>query len=139
MDKTDRKILEKLSKNARMPITVIGKEIALSRTAVQDRIRRMEESGIITGYSVDIACEYENRVKALIFINFSQHPCGPILGWLGALDNVQRVVSLSGELDCLMEVMLPDTESLSKLKDFLLTDARISSVKSQIVLSEEVK
>ncbi|MEW7007876.1 Lrp/AsnC family transcriptional regulator [Lentilitoribacter sp. EG35] len=136
LDQTDRKILRQLTINARMPATTIGKEIALSRTAVQDRIRRMEERGIIKGYTVEIDQEHNGKIKAIVFICFSQRPCEPILNWLGTLDGVKRVVSLSGELDCLIEVALPDTRKLSEFSDFLLNDVRIASVKSQIILSE---
>lgn len=136
LDQTDRKILRQLTKNARMPATAIGKEIALSRTAVQDRIRRMEERGIIKGYMVDIADENRDDVKALVFMTFATRPCAPILDWLRTMDGITRVISLSGELDCVLELALPDTLSLSKFIDTLLKDARINSAKSQIILSE---
>lgn len=136
MDQTDRKILKQLTKNARMPATAIGKEIGLSRTAVQDRIRRMEERGVIMACTVEIADVDAGQIKAFVFANFAQRPCEVILSWLRTLDGVKRVASLSGELDCLIEVVLPETNDLSKFNDFLLNDDRICSIKSQIILSE---
>ena len=50
LDNIDRKIIELLQKNARMPIKEIAKEVFLSSPAVSARIERLEESGIITGY-----------------------------------------------------------------------------------------
>lgn len=119
-----------------MPVTTIGKEIGLSRTAIQDRIRRMEERRIITGYSVDIADENQDDMKALVFMTFATRPCAPILDWLRDIDGVMRVISLSGELDCVVEVAFPTALDLSAFGDHLLTNERILTVKTQIILSE---
>lgn len=65
-DKTDKRIPALLERNARASSTAIGREIGLSRTAVQDRITRMEAGGIIQGYHVVSSQEAAGLVKALI-------------------------------------------------------------------------
>jgi len=51
------KILENLQQNARQPFAELGRKVGLSTPAVAERVRRLEEAGIITGYhaAVDVA------------------------------------------------------------------------------------
>lgn len=50
LDSTNRKILEELVSNARIPITDLARKVGLSKTPVALRIKQMEEMGLITGY-----------------------------------------------------------------------------------------
>lgn len=50
LDATDRKILNELVANARLPVTELARRVGLSKTPVALRIRQMEEMGLITGY-----------------------------------------------------------------------------------------
>lgn len=50
IDKTNRKIIDALVANARLPITELARKVGLSKTPVALRIRQMEEAGLITGY-----------------------------------------------------------------------------------------
>jgi len=50
LDTTNRKILQELIANARIPVTELARKVGLSKTPVALRIRQMEEMGLITGY-----------------------------------------------------------------------------------------
>jgi Lrp/AsnC family leucine-responsive transcriptional regulator len=50
LDKLDRKILDELARDARISVTELARRVGLSKTPVQARIKRLEESGIIRGY-----------------------------------------------------------------------------------------
>lgn len=50
LDPIDRKILDELVKNARIPITELARKVGLSKTPVAQRVRQLEEMGLITGY-----------------------------------------------------------------------------------------
>ncbi|MCA0043192.1 Lrp/AsnC family transcriptional regulator [Celeribacter litoreus] len=50
LDATNRKILDALVRNARIPVTELSKEVGLSKTPVAYRIKQMEDAGLITGY-----------------------------------------------------------------------------------------
>ena len=52
MDELDRKIIRLLAKNARIPVKDIAQEINLTSPAVSSRIRKLEQDGIIGGYTV---------------------------------------------------------------------------------------
>lgn len=50
LDKTNRRIIDALVANARVPITELARKVGLSKTPVALRIKQMEEAGLITGY-----------------------------------------------------------------------------------------
>lgn len=54
MDVTDQRILESLKQNSRMTASDIGKRVGLSVPAVSERIRKLEEAGVIEAYTVKI-------------------------------------------------------------------------------------
>jgi len=54
LDETDNKIVSLLMKNARMSYSDIGEEVGLTRVAVKNRVRSLEEKGVIKGYHAQI-------------------------------------------------------------------------------------
>lgn len=54
LDETDMTILEKLSANARASYSEIGEAVGLSAPAVSDRVSRLEEAGVIRGFTLDL-------------------------------------------------------------------------------------
>ena len=54
LDKTDRKILDIVSADARISITELARQVALSKTPVLARLKRLEKQGVIRGYSAQI-------------------------------------------------------------------------------------
>ena len=74
MDKLDYRILNILKENGRETASDISKAIHLSVSAVLDRIKKMEEAGIIKGYTVRVdAKALGNDVTALMEISL-EHP-----------------------------------------------------------------
>ena len=70
MDELDRKILTLLSQNARMPVKDIAERISLTSPAVSSRIHKLENEGVISGYTVVLRQpEGQNRVNALISVS----------------------------------------------------------------------
>lgn len=55
LDDTDRRILNELVANARIPISELARRVSLSKTPVAARIRQMEEAGLITGYRAQLS------------------------------------------------------------------------------------
>lgn len=74
MDKIDIKILNCLKKNARLTASAISEEINLSVSAVIERIKKLETSGIIKGYTIELDQEkLGNNVVALMEVGL-EHP-----------------------------------------------------------------
>ena len=70
MDELDQQILGLLAKNARMPVKEIAREVSLTSPAVSSRIHRLEQEGVIGGYTVRINLpDSRTRVNALISLS----------------------------------------------------------------------
>jgi Lrp/AsnC family leucine-responsive transcriptional regulator len=52
LDETDEKLLALLEQNARRPVVALAKAVGLSRSAVQDRLARLEDSGAVARYTI---------------------------------------------------------------------------------------
>lgn len=134
MDYTDRRIVAVLESNARTSAAEIGRQIGLSRTAVQDRLSKLETSGVISGYFVQLAETQGDLIRAVLFVKISVRPCDPALNWMVSLEGVQEVISLSGELDALVRCAVPDVSALTALNDKIGASDLIASSSSSVVL-----
>lgn len=135
LDKANRKIIAELKANARMPTAEIGRRIGLSRTAVQDRINKLESQGYIQGYRVITGKSSDTNLKALLSVKFASKPCAPIIERLLKFEGVDEIYSLSGEWDALLRVSCSGADELSMLNDDIANDDSVSETTSQIILS----
>ncbi|GLH82140.1 AsnC family transcriptional regulator [Bradyrhizobium sp. SSBR45G] len=133
IDRTNKRIIALLEQNARLSAAAIGREIGLSRPAVQERILAMEQSGVIQGYHATMG-EGVGLARAVLFIRIAERPCDRALTWLSSLPGVVSVASLAGEWDALATVTLPSVADLSALNDEIAASPLISESRSQIVL-----
>lgn len=136
MDLTDQKILAALARNARMSFAALGREIGLSRTAVQDRVGRLEDRGVITGYHTEYDAEAAGLVRAVLFVTIAARPCELALAWLASLSGVEEVLSLSGEIDALVRCRVASPVALTALNDRIGTSELIASSVSSLILAE---
>ena len=76
MDTIDKQILSLLAENARMPVKEIADRVALTSPAVSGRIRRMEQDGIIDGYTVVLRPQSsKTQVNALVSLSLFRRTC----------------------------------------------------------------
>lgn len=132
LDSKNQQIVELLQVNARLSASEIGRTVALSRTAVQDRIKKLEDNGVIRGYRLDL--DDTGNVNALIFVELADHPCEPALTWLIAQKGVQEVLSLSGQWDAVIRISVGSANELSGINDLINESEYIRKSISQVVL-----
>src|SRR5215210_2586502 len=93
MEKLDRQILALLARDGRMSYTDIGKETGLSTSAAQQRVRRLEQRGVIAGYTARLnAAELGLMVTAFVAIK----PFAPIQ----AHDSPERLRQIPEIISC---------------------------------------
>ena len=137
LDATDRKILELLQADARMPNTEIAKQVDLVPSAVLERIRRLEKKGVIEGYGVRVNPKALGQgLAAYIAVRSS--------GRVGAVETAQEIAKLPQALevhlvageDCLLvKVRSADTDDLTRLLRERFGKIRsIESTRTTIVL-----
>ncbi|WP_176040357.1 Lrp/AsnC family transcriptional regulator [Burkholderia stabilis] len=138
LDRLDIAILEALQDNARMPLSEVGRQIGLSQPATSERVKRLEERGIITGYGARIdPAALGLGMMAIIRLRTTHEHIRPALNAFADMPHVIEVHRMTGE-DCfLLKVRVPTPEQLETIVDAI---ARFGAVTTSLVLrSEPVK
>ena len=141
INEIDAKILTILQRNARTSNAEIARQVGLAPSAVFERIRKLEEKGVVQGYSARIDPHaVELGLVAFTFVRSNDRPGGIATAELLAeIPEVLEVHHVAGE-DCfLMKVRARDTEALGRLlRERLGKIPTITSTRTTIVL-ESVK
>jgi Lrp/AsnC family leucine-responsive transcriptional regulator len=137
IDKINWQILKHLQKNARLSNTAIAKQVGISSPAVAERIRKMEDAGIIQGYSTSVSpFETGYQLKAIITLRAFMGKLKPFMEKVKAFNEVLNCYRITGNENFVMEVILKDQKHLEQFIDQLIT---YGETKTQIVLSHVVE
>ena len=137
IDSLNWKILKCLQGNARQSNAEIGREVGISSPAVSERIKKMEDSGIIEGFKTSIsAYEVGFQLKAIITLRAFMGMLKPFLEKVKTYPEVLNCYRITGNENFVMEVALNDQKHLEKFIDQLIV---YGETKTQIVLSHVVK
>ncbi len=136
MDRTDQEILGLLEENARRTMGDIAERVALSTSAVKRRIDRMEQAGVITGYTVVVDHAKIGRpVQAFTEVRFAgTADLGEIRSTALGLPEVQAVFATAGDPDALVWIRVPDLERLGQVIELLRRSGRVTGTKTLMVL-----
>ncbi|MGB0446187.1 MAG: Lrp/AsnC family transcriptional regulator [Pseudomonadales bacterium] len=110
----DEKLLSLLRLNARTSISDLARELNLSRSTVQNRIERLERTGVIKGYSVVYGGEFvKSLVSAHVLIKEKQELTAKTKLELQKIKQVTELYITSGEYDLIAVVQTQSLEQLS--------------------------
>ncbi|MEP5763612.1 MAG: Lrp/AsnC family transcriptional regulator [Halieaceae bacterium] len=116
LDSTDRALLAQLRQNARLPVVELARQLGVSRATVQNRMRRLEQDGVILGYTVKLRPESEaDPVRAHMYIEVNSHQEAALIRRLRGLPEVGAVHHTSGHWDLLVEVNTDSLVSLNRI------------------------
>ncbi len=136
MESLDRQILSLLAADGRMSYTDIGRETGLSTSAAQQRVRRLEQRGVITGYRATIAPEALGvMLTAFVQIQpfFADQPDDtPEL--IRHIPQISACYSVAGETSYLLKVQAANTVQLEKLLAEIRAAGKVST-HTTVVLS----
>ncbi|MBT8394104.1 MAG: Lrp/AsnC family transcriptional regulator [Flavobacteriaceae bacterium] len=137
IDTLNKKILMCLQINARQSNAEIGRQVGISSPAVSERIKKMEDSGIIEGFGTSIAAfEVGYQLKAIITLRAFMGMLKPFLEKVKTYPEVLNCYRITGNENFVMEVALKDQMHLENFIDQLIV---YGETKTQIVLSHVVK
>ena len=137
MDEIDTRLVDELRRRARASFAELGRVVGLSGPAVQDRVRRLEERGVITGYRATVdQAELGLGVTALIGVFLSDSA--------GHDDVGERLSSVPGIEDCwftagdeayILKVRVADVPALERLLGALVRVRGVARTRTTLVLS----
>ena len=133
LDVLNWKILKCLQENARLSNTEIGRQVGISSPAVSERIKKMEDSGIILGYKTVVSpLDMGYQLKAIITLHAFIGKLKPFLEKVKTYDEVLNCYRITGNENIVMEVLLKNQKHLESFIDQLIV---YGETKTQIVLS----
>ena len=142
MDKLDKKILRLLQDDATLSVSDIGKRVGLSTTPCWRRIQKMEEDGIIRKRVVVLDPKAINvGVNVFVSIRTSTHSEEWLKRFTEVIGTFAEVVSfyrMSGDIDYMLRVVVPDIEAYDAFYRKLISKIEISDVSSSFAM-EEIK
>lgn len=136
IDNLNWNILKRLQNNARLSNAEIGRQVGISSPAVSERIKKMEDAGIIRGYHAHISpIEAGYQLKAIITLRAFMGMLKPFLEKVKTYDEVLNCYRITGNENIVMEVVLKNQKHLESFIDQLII---YGETKTQIVLSHVV-
>ncbi|MFG6687125.1 Lrp/AsnC family transcriptional regulator [Mariniflexile sp. HNIBRBA6329] len=133
LDNLNWKILKCLQENARQSNAEIGRQVGISSPAVSERIKRLEDAGIILGYKTVVSpLDMGYQLKAIITLHAFIGKLKPFLEKVKTYDEVLNCYRITGNENIVMEVLLKNQKHLETFIDQLIV---YGETKTQIVLS----
>lgn len=136
MDELDRKIIQLMQKNARMPVKEIAQQISLTSPAVSSRIHRLEQEGVIGGYTVLLHRPDEsNRVQALISVQTAPDAQEEFLSVVQSDPDVLQCYRVTGVYNFTVKV---SCASIEELEHLLTKLQQLGTTNTQIILATKL-
>jgi Lrp/AsnC family transcriptional regulator len=142
IDRLDRKILQILQEDATIPVAEIGRRVGLSTTPCWRRIQKLEEDGVIMR-RVAVLDPRKINAKVTVFVSIttSQHNDEWLKRFAEVIRDVPEVVEfyrMSGQVDYLLRVVVPDIEAYDAFYKRLISRIDIADVSSAFAM-EQIK
>jgi Lrp/AsnC family transcriptional regulator, leucine-responsive regulatory protein len=139
LDGIDRKIVDLLLADGRRTLADIGKEVGLSAPAVKRRLDRLEDDGVILGYTALLDHSKLGRpIEAFTELRFGgKTKVADIAGVAAGLPEVQAVHTIACDPDALVHMRVRDVADLTRVIDLLRRTGQVTGTKTLIVLASE--
>jgi len=136
LDKKDRLIIKALQQDARQSLSALGKRIGLSQPAVSERVKKLEDAGVICGYSARIDLRAIGlRLQAVVRVRTTHEHIQRYVALFESMPEVLDVVRVTGD-DCfVVRCAIAEPEDLERVVDTLATHGSITTA---LVLSHPV-
>jgi DNA-binding Lrp family transcriptional regulator len=135
MDETDRQLLALLRQNARLSIADLSHKLAVSRGTVTNRITKLEDAGVIVGYTVRVRPDVQrNEIKAWMSIAVEGNQTRAVIASLLGEPGVAILHDTNGRWDLLAELRAENLQDLGKTLERIRLVKGISSSETSIHL-----
>jgi Lrp/AsnC family leucine-responsive transcriptional regulator len=137
LDLTDWKLLEILQEDGRISYRELGQKIGLSTPAVSERVRKLEEVGVIVGYGarLDLA-KLDRVITAFVSVNTRPERNDPLQDFVKKTPEVLEAHYITGQASFILKISLT---SIAALEDFIKRLSHFGPTQTSIVLSTHVE
>ena len=136
MDDVDRELIGLLRDNARLPLATIAKRLRVSRGTVQNRLRKLEDSGVIVGYTLRLKPVAEpHRIRAWMGIAVAGNTSESVLRALRGEPSVYTLHSTNGRWDFVAELRADSLEAFDRVLGRIRAIDGVEASETSILLS----
>ena len=135
----DANIIALLKRNARMSVTQMSHELGVSRVTIDSHIKKMETSGVITGYTVTLGAEeFRHNVSGWIMINVSANEEEDIIAKMISMPEITRLYTTNGRWDLAAEIQTSTLEAFDTAISRLRQIPGIKDTDTSLLLSSRI-
>ncbi len=135
----DEELIALLRVDARQPVASLARKLGLSRTTVQDRLKRLEDSGIIAGYSLKLSREIDKGgIRALVTIAVEPRRQIEVARLLTRIPQIETLHTVSGKYDLVAMVKTGSAEAVDRLIDELGLIPGVIRTETAVILSTKL-
>ncbi|WP_118185464.1 Lrp/AsnC family transcriptional regulator [Paraburkholderia phosphatilytica] len=136
LDDVDRQLIALLRDNARSSVVTLAKQLRVARATVQNRLTRLEMSGVIVGYTIRLKPAVEkHRIRALMSIVVEGNRAAEIVKVLRGHPNVAKIHSTNGRWDLVAELQADSLENFDRVLGAIRLIDGIVNTETSILLS----
>ena len=140
LDEVDERLLSLLRDDARQTIAQLSKELAISRGAIYSRLARLEEDGVVAGYTVRLGNAFTaSRIRAHMMLKTLPRSHREVEAALGALPQVQAIHAISGEYDIIAMLEAEDSAQLNELIDEVGLLDGVERTTTSVILATKIE
>lgn len=140
MNNLDASIISLLKRNARISVTQMSHELGVSRVTIDSHIRKMESSGVITGYTVTLGTEeFRHNISGWIMINVSANQEEEIIDKMISMPEITRLHTTNGRWDLAAEIQTSTLEAFDTAISRLRQIHGIKDTDTSLLLSSRIR
>ncbi len=128
VDKVDEQIIAALKDDARVSLAQLARQVHKSRTAVESRVQKLIDKGIILGFTINVAEDEEAQQSAFLMLRLNGSSCHLVFPQIYQFREVVHAYSLFGDVDMMLDVRYRNFEELMVFKENLLRIEQINEV-----------
>jgi DNA-binding Lrp family transcriptional regulator len=135
----DEELIALLRVNAREPVASLARKLGVSRTTVQDRLRRLEEQNAIAGYTLKLSKDLRGSgISAIVTISVEPRRQIDVAKVIGKFPQIETLHTVSGKFDLMALVKTATAEDMDKMIDQIGVISGVTEIETAVILSTKV-
>lgn len=136
MTPKDQQLIDLLRVNARESVASLARKMGVARSTVKERLRRLEQAGVIAGYTVQLGqTATRSTITAHVLLSVNPKRADSFIRELKALSPVRGLYAIAGAYDYLAVVETPSTHEMDTVLDRIGRIEGVLKTESSIALS----
>ena len=137
LDDIDKEIIRLLRQDGRRTVRDVATQVGLTVAPVKRRIDRLEETGVISGYTVRVdSAKVESELEAIVELRVTGNlELEMILAFAEGIPEVIEVLTLAGDPDAIARIRAANIHDLQRVVNLLRTNRNVTGTKTLVVLN----